>query len=178
MLNTETSTWSTLAPLPLAAAGGAGAAVEGKFYVVGGYTGAAAEAARITDRVQIYDPKSNSWSEGSPTPAATAGSGACVVDSKLYVIGGRKTDGALTRRVSIYNTITNRWQDGERLLRGVYDAAAAYDNDCIYLVGGRQALDEETKHGVHSSSSPTTPGATAWTRRCRRRRAPRPSATA
>lgn len=147
VLDTGTNTWSVMAPLPTPVAGAAAAAIDGKLYVVGGDT-YVQEAESITDRVQVYDPATNTWSEGAPAPQATAGSGGVAVGSKLYVIGGRKRDNSLTRRVSIYNAVTDRWHDGARLLRGVYEAAAAADDSCIYLIGGRESVNGETERGV------------------------------
>ncbi|MBA3241159.1 MAG: hypothetical protein H0T60_08020, partial [Acidobacteria bacterium] len=59
-LDTVTGKWSILAPAPAAVAGAAVAAVEDKFYVAGGYTNREDEEASFTDRVQIYDPATNS----------------------------------------------------------------------------------------------------------------------
>jgi N-acetylneuraminic acid mutarotase len=91
--NTWTSnvTGDPLAPLPQAR-GGMGKAVHvaGEFYVIGGetQTGAGATANRVYDRVDIYNPTTNTWRLGEPMPTARHGIFPVVIGGRIHVAGG------------------------------------------------------------------------------------------
>jgi N-acetylneuraminic acid mutarotase len=93
-----TNTWrssdvagSGLAPLPQAR-GGMGKAVfaNGEFYVIGGETrdGPGANAFHTYDRVDIYNPVSNTWRRGPDLPTARHGIFPLLHDNRIYVAGG------------------------------------------------------------------------------------------
>lgn len=93
-----TNTWrsslqpgSTLAPLPQAR-GGMGKAVfaGGEFYVIGGETqsGAGATTNNVYHRVDIYNPRTNSWRLGTAMPTARHGIFPLLIAGRLYVAGG------------------------------------------------------------------------------------------
>ncbi|WP_324650000.1 malectin domain-containing carbohydrate-binding protein [Georgenia sp. H159] len=98
-----TNTWrssassgSGLAPLPQAR-GGMGKAVwyDGEMYVIGGETqnGAGATANRVYNRVDIYNPATNSWRLGTPMPTARHGIFPLLVGNRIVVAGGGVTAG-------------------------------------------------------------------------------------
>ncbi len=82
---------SNLAPLPQAR-GGMGTAVytEGEFYVIGGETstGAGATADKTYDRVDIYNPVTNTWRLGPALPVAVHGSYPVLEGQKIFMPGG------------------------------------------------------------------------------------------
>ena len=94
----STDTWtssldpgSTLAPLPQAR-GGMGKAVyyDGEFYVIGGETatGAGATQNNVYDRVDIYNPSTNTWRLGAPMPTARHGIFPLLYGRRIHVAGG------------------------------------------------------------------------------------------
>jgi N-acetylneuraminic acid mutarotase len=99
-----TNTWqssndpgSTLAPLPQARGGGGKAVFfGGEFYVLGGETlnGAGATPAGTYDRVDIYNPWTNTWRLGPPMPTARHGIFPVVDLNELFVAGGGENAGA------------------------------------------------------------------------------------
>ncbi|MBI2822701.1 MAG: hypothetical protein HYX74_10780, partial [Acidobacteria bacterium] len=140
-LDTSSGFWSSVKTMPLAVSGGAATAAGRKIYVIGGWTNDAGGRPVLTNRLQIYDTDSESWSEGAPAPLAVAGAGAVTVASEIYLINGR-TDAGVSNGVYIYNTATGAWRSGPPTLQGVYEAAAGLAGNRIYLAGGRRALDE------------------------------------
>jgi hypothetical protein len=93
-----TNTWqssanapSTLAPLPQAR-GGMGKAVyyKGEFYVIGGETlnGAGATAQKVYNRVDIYNPLTNTWRLGPAMPTARHGIFPLLSGGQILVAGG------------------------------------------------------------------------------------------
>jgi N-acetylneuraminic acid mutarotase len=82
---------STLAPLPQAR-GGMGTAVfaNGEFWVMGGETvdGPGATADDVYDRVDIYNPTTNSWRAGPAMPTARHGIYPVLEGTRIHVAGG------------------------------------------------------------------------------------------
>jgi hypothetical protein len=109
-----TGTWATsddagsgLAPLPQAR-GGTGRAVEvgGRLYVLGGQTasGPGATADKVYRRVDVYEPASGTWVEGTPFPTARHGIWPVSVGGRVYVVGGNPRSGpATSTAVEAYN---------------------------------------------------------------------------
>src|SRR5688572_29566072 len=93
--------WSMLAPMLQPRSEMAVAEVGGKVYVIGGYP-----PGRIpSDVVQVYDPGTNSWTLGPPTPVPIHHSHAVAAGNRLFLIGG-EFDGAGTGRPPVYlNTV-------------------------------------------------------------------------
>ncbi|MDX2097166.1 MAG: kelch repeat-containing protein, partial [Leptolyngbyaceae cyanobacterium bins.59] len=101
--NPSTNTWvssldsgSTLAPLPQAR-GGMGKAVyfNGEFYVIGGETtsGTGATAQGVYNRVDIYNPVTNTWRSGSAMPTARHGIFPILYAGEIWVAGGGQQAG-------------------------------------------------------------------------------------
>jgi N-acetylneuraminic acid mutarotase len=97
----NTGAWSQLAPMLQPRSEMAIAELGGKIYVIGGYP-----PGRIPSNVvQVYDPATNSWTLGPPTPVPLHHSHAVAVNNRLFLIGG-EFDGAGTGRPPVYlNTV-------------------------------------------------------------------------
>jgi N-acetylneuraminic acid mutarotase len=57
-------------------------AVDGRIYVIGGFG-----QNQVLDRVQIYDPAMDAWSDGPALPQEVHHANAAVVDDTIYVVG-------------------------------------------------------------------------------------------
>jgi N-acetylneuraminic acid mutarotase/glucose/arabinose dehydrogenase len=108
--NPATDSWvssldpgSTLAPLP-EARGGMGTAVyaNGEFWVMGGETvdGPTATANGVYDRVDIYNPVTNTWRAGPPMPTARHGIFPMLDGTRIHVVGGGVEAGDSTSTVN------------------------------------------------------------------------------
>ncbi len=103
-------------------------ALNGKLYVMGGYTSSGA----VVEEMDIYDPVSGSWTsvatdidDTRPTIAATG--------NDIYIFGGFWHPTAVTT----FNTDTLTWETmSNRLSKPRYGAKAAFVDDTFYLVGG------------------------------------------
>jgi N-acetylneuraminic acid mutarotase len=98
---------STLAPLPQAR-GGTGQAVylDGEFHVFGGETlnGVGATPDGVYDRVDVYDPLTNSWREGDPMPTARHGIWPILHAGRIYLAGGGTEKGySQSLLLEVYN---------------------------------------------------------------------------
>ncbi len=125
-----TNTWSTGAPLPVACDFPVGAAINGKFYVVGGGANGAATA-----NVFIYDPTTDTWTSGSPMPSPRWLAAGGVINGKLYITGGNSSYGT-NNPVVVYDPITDSWSTAaaEPTARSV--AAAAAVGSTLFVAGG------------------------------------------
>lgn len=93
-----TNTWAssetpgaTLAPLPQARGGmGKAAFLFDGFYVMGGETldGPGAASDGVYDRVDVYNPATNTWRAGEPMPVAMHGTFPVVVGQSIFIAGG------------------------------------------------------------------------------------------
>ena len=63
---------------------------DGEFYVIGGETatGAGATTNGVYNRVDIYDPVTNTWRLGSPMSTARHGIFPLLASNQIYVAGG------------------------------------------------------------------------------------------
>ena len=122
--------WERKAPFPISATEVSAAALDGKLYVVCGL-----QSGSASNRLFIYDPRLDVWSEGAPLPVP-GGADHCnvaAVNGKLYVLGGLGiSDGATFE----YDSIANRWQQVATmpLARGASGVAAIGSR--IYVAGG------------------------------------------
>ena len=85
----KTDSWSLRAPMPLGVIGaGAALGADGRIYVVGG-TPLFSSSSEPIDRVQVYDPRTDSWSNGPSLNVARHGHAVVATpDGKIYAIGG------------------------------------------------------------------------------------------
>lgn len=85
------------APLPVGRGGmGKAAFANGRFYVIGGETldGPGANRNGVYQRVDVYDPRTNQWTEGPPLPTARHGIFPLAAGGRIYVAGGGDRAGA------------------------------------------------------------------------------------
>jgi len=93
---------STLAELPQARGGIVNAPfIDGEFYVIGGETDndPAANAVGLFDRVDIYDPLTNTWRQGEPMLTARHGIYPVAHAGAVYIPGGGVVKGASNSNV-------------------------------------------------------------------------------
>lgn len=114
----------------------------GKIFVIGALTGPWPEEAVIS-HVQIYDPQSDTWSEGAEIPAdrRRGGGGVAVHDGLLYLIGGNRRghNSGFVPWIDSFNPATGEWKrlpDAPRP-RDHFHAVALEGK--IYAAGGRKS---------------------------------------
>jgi N-acetylneuraminic acid mutarotase len=119
--------WQTLAPMPSARQEISTGVLNGKIYVIAGFTSEGAS----TNTVEVYNPATNSWASAQSIPIENNHNSAAVAAGKLYTFGG------LSNAAFVYDPVLNIWspvapmnfQHGETAAVGVID-------DKIYVAGG------------------------------------------
>ncbi|MER5689359.1 kelch repeat-containing protein [Streptomyces sp. NPDC002205] len=99
-------TWSTVAPLSQPREKPAGAFIDGKLYVTGGW-GAPGDVLNVA-ATEVYDPATDSWATKAASPTPLGGQGAAVLDGQLYTVGGC-TLACGSPAVLAYNPVTDEW---------------------------------------------------------------------
>lgn len=103
--NPATDHWVSKKLAPHYHKNGAGGAISGKFYVVGGeerYT-----RAPVTT-LDVYDPATETWKTLAPVPVGGTMTGA-VLRNKLFVLVSSSANGQVTNHVYAYDPTTNHW---------------------------------------------------------------------
>jgi N-acetylneuraminic acid mutarotase len=104
------STAGFLTALPQARAGMGRALFAGdEFYLLGGETvsGAGANPAGVYDRVDIYNPATNSWRPGPSLPAGRHGHDPVLVSGRIYLFGGATATGpGGSSLAAVYNPVS------------------------------------------------------------------------
>jgi N-acetylneuraminic acid mutarotase len=106
--------------------------------VIGGF---AQQTNLPTDRVEIYDPRTNHWRDGPPLPAPRGGHAAVVLDGKIHVVGGGNSQSTIADH-SVFDPRTGRWTSAAPLPRAEGSPAAAVLGGRLYAVGGRSGFDD------------------------------------
>ncbi len=125
-------TWVELSPTPIKRTESSAALVDGKFYLLGGFT-----PKGISNKVDVWNPDSGNWSRIVPIPRKLHHTTASVVNGKLYIIGGFGSATWKPSNVNFeYDPQTHRWTAKAPMptARGAH-AAGVIDGK-IHLVGG------------------------------------------
>ena len=100
--DTATNTWNTtpLAVLPGGARSFLAAVnLNGKIYAIGGVD----TSGQYSDRVDIYDSSTDTWSSGTALPAARSNMAAEAINGKIYLAGGAGVGGIPLRNALVFD---------------------------------------------------------------------------
>jgi N-acetylneuraminic acid mutarotase len=133
--------WQDLAPLPVARNQFSAAVLEGKIYAIGGQFGH--DAGQIDQaRVDIYDPKTDSWSDGPALPKghSHAEGGTFVSGGRIYMAGGHTTPEGGHKAIDgdvLALSPGGQWEVVAKLPKPLSSPAAAIIGGKLYVAGGR-----------------------------------------
>jgi N-acetylneuraminic acid mutarotase len=121
--------------MPLPRTTGSSSVVDGKIYIFGGYGG--------SNRVDEYDPSTDTWTRKSEIPTKRRGLTTSVLDGKIYVIGGY-LPGTYTEgwpgvtTVEVYDPATDTWTTAPDMPTGKFGPRASAVQGKIYVIGGME----------------------------------------
>ncbi len=127
------SGWGNLPDLPAARNQAMAAALNDKFYVLGGYNTNYSEAANLY-RLNTSSPASG-WTTLASMPIRAYGTQAVAIGHQIFVPGGYGTDGPLNT-MQIYEAGDNTWSQGATLPTALGGVAAVAYNGRVYVFGG------------------------------------------
>lgn len=159
-VHTATATVDTLPPVTFDAEGGAlpsawedlpamlvpvrapAAAAKGdSVYVIGGTT-----SAGRSNRLQIFDIVTGTWSSGSDVPVSADWWSAAFAGGRLHLIGGVMDGVAASNQHWIYDPTTNIWTSGTPAPFRTAGSAIASDGTKIYVAGGIDGPGSRAAH--------------------------------
>ncbi|KAM9449408.1 kelch-like protein 5 isoform 2-T2 [Clarias gariepinus] len=105
----HTNKWSACAPMAKRRGGVGVATWNGFLYAIGGHDAPASSlASRLSDCVERYDPKTDTWTAVAPMSVSRDAVGVCLLGDRLYAVGGY--DGQVyLNTVEAYDPQTNEW---------------------------------------------------------------------
>jgi N-acetylneuraminic acid mutarotase len=149
-----TANWEPAAPLPSPRNQLSVALLNGRIYAIGGQFNHDSQQIDQT-RVDIYDPASDSWSDGPPLPVPHSHSeGATFVDNgRIWMIGGHATPEGGTKGFcgDIFTLQEgDEWQVPCQLPKPISSPAAAIFNGRLYVAGGWDGRMDDDKNWLSS----------------------------
>ena len=124
--------WTTLPRLPAPVRAAAGAALGGRFLVIGGTT-----ATGGGRQVYAFDGR---WRRGPPLPRRLYNHSAVTLDGRVYALGGYDTEGEELRSVFVLER--GRWRRSTPLPRRVHAFGAVAFRGEIWVIGGRRGEEQ------------------------------------
>jgi hypothetical protein len=111
---------------------------------------------------EVYDPATNAWTPAAPIPTARDHVGIGVVDGKIHVYVGRKTDAVMSKvgLHDVYDPATDRWTPAAPMPTEVSSGAFAQYRGQLFYLGGECTADNRTLD-VNEAYDPKTG---RWTR--------------
>jgi len=136
--------WIVLADLPVARFGGAAAVVDGKLHMFGGvnmnpHTPEGQDKAQAVNLHNIYDPATNTWTDGASMPDKKGWPAIAVYQDKIYLFGGdnKAIDRSMTTTSWVYDPRTDTYTDIAPLPHPRSYCYAVTVGDSIYIFGAR-----------------------------------------
>ena len=128
--------WQRKPSLAVARSHCATVAYQGKIYGFGG----GGPNFKSMNSVVIYDPATDSWSEGAVMPTLRSGTVAAVHDDAVYIIGGgfKQPNGTFRflRTTEIYYPAEDRWESGPDMNQPHDFPGGVLHDGYIYILGG------------------------------------------
>ncbi|WP_036698251.1 Kelch repeat-containing protein [Paenibacillus taiwanensis] len=137
--DTAPDNWLEKKAMPSIRAGATASVFKGKIYVFGGYYDLNGKVER-TNKVEVYDPKLDSWSQAADMPTPRSWASSIVIGDKIYVIGGGDNTNALSVTES-FDPITNTWSKKASMPITSNGIIAAEVGGKIYAFGGWDFTD-------------------------------------
>lgn len=147
----EWYTEGTVAPLPQPLDHAAAASFNVKLYVVGGGYLSLGDP---SNKLFIYDPDSNKWTEGEDMPGARGALTSNFINGTLYVVGGVDASGVISSNWA-YNPVTNTWTEKSPMPTAREHLTSAVIGSKLYVIGGR-ASGMATNVDANEVYDPTT----------------------
>ncbi|HEX5017082.1 MAG TPA: kelch repeat-containing protein [Actinomycetes bacterium] len=138
--NPAQNAWSEVAPLPVSIDHIQGVEVGGRIYYIGGLI----EWPDVeVGTVYVYDPQTNTVSQGSPMPRPRGAGGVAVHDGKIYYAGGL-SNGEAVPWFDVYDPATDTWAQLPNMPTARDHFHAAVLDDQFWAIGGRDAAIDAT----------------------------------
>ncbi len=123
--------WQVRAPMPTARSGLAAVAYDGQIYAIGGEG-----KDGVSGDVYCYFPEKNSWKRMSNKPVPVTDISAAVMGEKIYIPGGKLSDGNMSNKLEVFEPRNNLWEEKANLPIGLSRYGLAAFEGRLYVFGG------------------------------------------
>jgi non-specific serine/threonine protein kinase len=125
--------WRTIAPFPFPRDHLAGGFLAGKVLAVGGR-----ELTLETNsaRLDLYDPLTNTWTQGPSMPTRRGGIAAAPLAGRLWVYGGEAPGGLTFSNAEGYDPVTSSWLSAAPMPHARHGLGAAPLGGAVYVESG------------------------------------------
>jgi N-acetylneuraminic acid mutarotase len=127
--------WEARSPIPTVRASPAAAVVDGSLYVVGGGDPRAVSGSGELSTLEVYNPRTDTWTRKAPMPTARWGATASEIGGIIYVVGGLNSSDYLAT-VEAYQPKTDTWSTKAPMPAARAFTAAVVINGILYVAGG------------------------------------------
>ncbi len=139
-----TDTWTRLPHLPTRRHHLNAVTIDGKIYVAGGTlivgAGGYSDGGGTTNILEIFDPATNTWSQGQPMPTAREAASGIVANGCFHIFAGEVPDADVLLAHEVYNPVTNSWAKmTDKIpipMNGISGSGGGFQDGIIYLPGG------------------------------------------
>ncbi len=139
-----TDTWTRLPHLPTRRHHLSAVAIDGKIYVAGGTLivgqGEYGDDGGTTNILEIFDPATNTWSQGQPMPVAREAASGIAANGCFHIFAGEVPGADVSLGHVVYNPVTDTWTTMPDkmpiLVNGISGSGGGFQDGVIYLPGG------------------------------------------
>jgi hypothetical protein len=113
---------------------------DGRFMMIGGTSkDENGLLISLTTETEAYDPATETWTELAPMAEKRASHTATtLIDGRVLVVGGGRTDGPYLKPTEIYDPATDAWIPAAPLTKGrAFHTATLLDDGRVLVVGGK-----------------------------------------
>ena len=153
-----TDTWAINTQIPTPRNSLGVCAVNEKIYAVGGFNLGLKNGDSLSS-VEMYDPDTNTWTTKTDIPTGRDNFSCCVVNGKIYVIGGFHAVGInfnVVPTVEEYDPETDTWTTKTPMPTARWGQAAHVVNGKIYIIGGATDYPPDNNIGTVEVYDPET----------------------
>ncbi|MCK4894936.1 MAG: hypothetical protein KAT07_13250, partial [Calditrichia bacterium] len=132
-----TNTWTRKKDMPARIGDHYAAVLGDKIFVMGGCSSDEFLNPAIK-AVKVYDPVTDSWSKRADMKVARTQFASCVMDGKIYVMGGMKAPGSMAglKSVEVYDPVKNSWKELKEMPGARWGHQTAVVDNKIRVFGG------------------------------------------
>jgi len=132
-----TDEWRTVAPLPIALHHAAAAVVDGRLFVIGGYTGGRVRWSAV-GTVFEYEPARNAWRGRAQMPTPRGALAVAALGGRVHALGG--TTDRVSNAHEVYDIAADRWTPANAMPTARDHLAAVGLDGRVWALGGRESF--------------------------------------